>query len=148
MKYLGGLILAVITMLFLSSCAPKSVGVLKVHDMSRKIKTVYVWDADGHTDLSLLIGLKTEAQSYLGMNGFVVSKDPNTTDAYVKMTVDDAVKGEDGFIKARLYIVAAADQKIIYDKSCDVGSDSQGYPAARFVDCALAEFAGNTDAGD
>lgn len=148
MKHAGSLLLTVLALLLLGSCAPRNVGVLKAHDTSRKIKTVYVWDADGHTDLSLLLGLKTEARSYLALNGFMVSKDPNTTEAYVKITVDDAEKGEDGFIKARLYIIGAADQKIIYDKYCDVGSDSPGYPAARFVDCALKEFAAGPGAGD
>jgi len=142
---------AVVALVLLGACAPRNVGVLSMYDTSRQVKTVYVWDADGHIDLNLLRGLRYEAEAQLTAGGFTVSKDPNATEAYVKITVDDAAPGKNGFIKARLYIIEAGTQDIIYDKTCEVGPSPENYPIAEFVRCALAEFIagpGGTDGGD
>jgi hypothetical protein len=137
-------LLLVASFALLSACAPKNVGVLTVHDASKKVKTVYIWDADGSIDMKLLRGLRYEAEAQLAAGGYTVSKDPKSTEAYVKITVDDAQSGDNGFIKARLYVIEAGTQNIIYDKTCEVGSSDGGYPISDFVRCALAEFMAGT----
>jgi hypothetical protein len=87
------------------------------------IKTVYLWDADGHTDLSLLRGLKAHAARELRAKGLIVSDNPTATDAYVKVTVIDANREDASgitFIKARLYVISAADNSTLYDKTAEM----------------------------
>lgn len=136
------LVMLLLAVLSVAACAPKMTGLVSVNNVEKKVHTLYIWDADGHTDLALLRGLKAEATRQLVAGGYIVSSDPNATAAYVKITVDDAVKDKGGFIRARLYIVDAMDQGIIYDKICEAGSGGDGYPTDRFIGCALSEFMG------
>lgn len=136
------LVMSLSALLFAAACAPKVTGLVSVNNAAKKVHTLYIWDADGHTDLLLLRGLKAEATRQLVAGGYIVSSDPNATAAYVKITVDDAVKDKGGFIRGRLYVVDAMDQGIIYDKTCDAGSGGDGYPMDKFIGCALSEFMG------
>ena len=112
------------------------------------VKTVYLWDADGYTDASLLTALKLVTARYLKSGGFTVTGDPYATDAYVKITVIDAAPAADGsagYIEARLYVVDARDNAVIFDRTCRVSAPDGGakgpeYPVAAFVRCALKGF--------
>lgn len=142
MKRNTAILLALSALLLVTvvACSPKVTGRLDAFNKDKKVKVLYVWDADGHTDLSLLRGLKDETARQLAAGGYVVSTNPNATGAYVKITVDDAVPGDDGYIRARLYIVDSTDPVIVYDKTCEARSGGEGYPIASFVGCALSEF--------
>ena len=112
---------------------------------TRQVKTVYLWDADGYTDLALLRGLKAEAASYLKTNGVAVSDDPAATDAYLKITVLGAGKDEDtgkASVKARLYILDASDNSTVYDATYEAKGRGD-YPVKEFVRGALKGFIGD-----
>jgi type IV pilus biogenesis protein CpaD/CtpE len=125
----------------LSACAGNKTQAVN-NAPAKPVNTVYIWDADGHTDLALLRGLKAEAVSYMRSKGVVVSDNPEATDAYLKVTVIDAVKDEDAnsaYIKARLYILSASDSSIIYDMTYEVKAKGD-YPARKFVQGALKGY--------
>ena len=140
--------LSMLAVLFVASCAPKVAGHLAVNNMEKKVHTLYIWDVDGHTDLALLRGLKAEAGKQLSAAGYTVTTGPNATQAYVKITVDDAIKEGSPSIMGRLYIVDSTDQTIIYDKTCEARSGKEGYPFDSFIGCALSEFAGAAGKGN
>lgn len=109
-----------ILVLFMGACAHAEKAV--VSQGLSGIKTVYLWDADGHTDLSLLRGLKAQAARELRAKGLIVSDNPTATDAYVKITVVDANREDASgisFINARLYVLSAIDNSILYDKTAE-----------------------------
>jgi len=112
------------------------------------IKTVYLWDADGHIDLNLLRGLKAAAAKELKAKGILVTDNASATDAYVKVTVIDASRNEDAgttFVKARLYIITAADNLTLYDKTAQTGvkwnkEDAPAYPVEEEVKKLLSDY--------
>ena len=113
-----------------------------------KIKVVYLWDADGHIDLSLLRALKAEEARVLKDKGLSVSDNPDATDAYVKITVleggRDADKGK-SYLKARLYVVDASDQSVAYDRTAEAGASGGGdngpeYPVGSVVSALLKDY--------
>ncbi len=113
-----------------------------------KIKVVYLWDADGHIDLSLLRALKDEAAKDMKDKGLSVSDNPDATDAYVKITVlegsRDADKGK-SFLKARLYVVDGSDQSVVYDRTAEASASGGGdngpdYPVADVVRALLKDY--------
>lgn len=140
--------LSISLLIVISACAPRVAGRLSVNDVNKKVHTLYIWDADGHTDLALLRGLKAEAGKQLSAAGYTVATDPDVAQAYVKVTVDDAMKEGSPSIMGRLYIVDSADQSIIYDKTCEARSGKEGYPFESFIGCALSEFVGATGKGN
>ena len=120
MKYLAT---AALFLLLLSGCAMQD-GSMKplVTADAAKVKTVYVWDADGYTDMNLLRELKTEAQRQLKEKGLLISDNAASTDAYVKITVIDGKRDADtkrSFIKARLYALGSMTGELIYDKTAE-----------------------------
>jgi hypothetical protein len=112
------------------------------------IKTVYLWDADGHTDLTLLRGLKAQAARELRAKGLIVSDNPTATDAYVKITVIDANRDDaagTSFIKARLYTISAVDNQTLYDKTAEARAkgakeEAPAYPIEEEVRELLSEY--------
>jgi hypothetical protein len=112
------------------------------------IKTVYLWDADGHIDLTLLRGLKAQAAKVLKSKGLIVTDNPSATDAYVKITVEDANREDASgitFIKARLYVISAADNSTLYDKTAETkvtgGKDeAPAYPVEDEVRKLLSDY--------
>ena len=134
----------------LASCAGEKNAV--VEGRMKHIKSLYVWDADGATDIALLNGLKAETMAYLGSRGFTMSADPEKTDAYVKITVYDAERNADkgkSYLNARLYILDASDNTIIYDSTSDESASGGGfegpeYPVRDFVEDALRDFMRDT----
>ncbi|MBI5695375.1 MAG: hypothetical protein HZC51_06490 [Nitrospirae bacterium] len=102
------------------------------------VHSVYIWDADGHIDLTLLRGLKAAAADYFRMRGVTVTDDASATGAYVKISVNDA-DAEKGFVDARLYVLSAADNSMIYDRTYRAESGN-GYPIDKFVRGALGGF--------
>jgi len=136
-----------ISLASLSSCASNEATV--VEGREKQIKALFVWDADGATDFTLLNNLKGETMMYLRRKGFAISADPDKTDAYVKITVFDATRDPDkkrSYIKARLYIIDAADNSVMYDRTYDAsayggGFDGPEYPVVDFVEGVLGDFA-------
>jgi len=101
-----------------AACAPTQVT--KPTAAMPKINKIFVWDADGHTDLTFLRGLKAEAQVYLKSKGFSVPENEGAADAYLKITVYDAMD-DDGhghsYVNARAYLVLASDESVVYDRT-------------------------------
>ena len=132
--------------LFLGACAHGEKAV--VSKGLTGIKTVYLWDADGHTDLTLLRGLKAAASKELRAKGILVSENPSATDAYVKITVVDANRDdatETTFVNARLYVINAADNSVLYDKTAETSAkgakeEAPPYPVDAEVRELLSEY--------
>jgi len=139
-------ILSTIMLLTFSACASMSNDVVEGH--KKPVKMIYIWDADGHTDINLLNGLKGEAGAFLRSNGFALAADADSTDAYLKITVIDAYRDGDrgkSYIKARLYILDSSDNTTIYDATYEAsasggGFDGPEYPIQKFVEGVLADF--------
>ena len=146
MRYILKLFVLVVAVAALSACAGTADNVAK--HSAKPVKTIYVWDADRHTDIALLTGLKGEAGAYLRSKGFMLSADPAVTDAYLKISVTDAYRDADkgrSYIKARLYILDATDNSVIYDRTYEAdasggGVDGPEYPIRKFIEEAMREF--------
>ena len=132
----------------LSSCAEQSPKATVVAERARQIKTVYVWDADGHSNLSLLKGLKAEAKKQLKEKGLIVVDDPSSTESYAKVTVlsayNDPDKGK-AYISARMYLIDASDNSIFYDKTAEAkasggGENGPGYPIEKIIRELLLDY--------
>lgn len=132
--------------LFIGGCAHGESAV--VSKGLAGIKTVYIWDADGHIDLTLLRGLKAQAARELRAKGLIVSDNATATDAYVKITVIDANRDDASgisFINARLYVVSAADNSILFDKTAEtrakgVKEEAPPYPVDAEARELLSEY--------
>jgi len=146
MRNISSFLLVLLALTALSSCAGNESAV--VEGRTEHIKSLYVWEADGATDIGLLNALKGETMSYLNSKGFTISADPDKTDAYVKISVYDAERSGDkgrSYMRARLYILDASDNTIIYDTTNDAGASGGGfdgpeYPVRDFVEDALRDF--------
>jgi ABC-type glycerol-3-phosphate transport system substrate-binding protein len=133
--------------LLLAACAgtPKQPA---VSPAVKQIRTVYIWDADGHTDLSLLRGLKEAARKSLKEKGLIVTDDPNAAQAYVKVTVIDAGRDADAgksHVRARLYLVDATDGATIYDMTAEAhasggGDNGPAYPMEQVMEKLLSDY--------
>ena len=113
----------------------------------KQVKTLYIWDADGHTDLTLLRALKAGAKKELNTRGFIVTDDPNANEAFVKITVLDAFRDADkgkSYIKARMYFVDAMDNGVFYDKTAEARVSGHGetvdYPVGALVTVLLSDY--------
>jgi len=129
----------------LASCGGNAVRNVTVHDNSASYRSVYLWEPDGHTDLSLLTALKDGAAERLRDGGYTISNDPDATAAYLKITLYDAepVDGSDGLIKGRVFVIEAADRKVVYDVTAEVtGGVDKGYPVDKFLDEAMDPLLG------
>lgn len=135
-----------VLMLFIGGCAHGEKAI--VSQGLSGIKTVYLWDADGHIDLSLLRGLKAAEAKELRAKGILVSDNPSATDAYVKITVVNANRDDatgTTFVNARLYVISAADNSTLYDKTAETrikwGKDeAPSYPVEEEVRKLLSDY--------
>ena len=140
------LLYVAILVLFMGACAHGEKAL--VSPVLSGIKTVYLWDADGHIDLSLLRGLKSAASKELRAKGILVSDNPSATDAYVKITVVDANRDDatgTTFVNARLYVISAADNSTMYDKTAETkvtdGKDeAPAYPVEDEIKKLLSDY--------
>lgn len=140
------LLYVAILMLFMGACAHGEKAIV-LPGLSG-IKTVYMWDADGHIDLSLLRGLKAAASKEFRAKGILVSDNPSATEAYVKITVVDANRDDTTgttFVKAHLYVISAADNQTLYDKTAEThikwGRDeAPAYPVEEEVRKLLSDY--------
>lgn len=114
-------ITAALFVFLLSGCASQSTAMKPlVTADAAKVKTVYVWDADGNSDINLLRALKAEAQRQLREKGLLISDNAASTDAYVKITVLDGSRNADTkktFVIARLYALGSMTGELMYDKT-------------------------------
>jgi hypothetical protein len=136
-----GMIIAVM-LIAVAGCASQEAARKGPAPGAHQVNSVYIWDADGHTDLTLLRDLKAEAAIFMKTMGKAVSDDPEATDAFIKITVLDASKDEDSgrtSVKARLYILDARDNNVIYDTTYKARGKGD-YPARGFVKGALEDF--------
>lgn len=112
--------------LLLSGCASQSQAMKPlVTADAAKVKTVYVWDADGNSDINLLRALKAEAQRQLKEKGLLISDNAASTDAYVKITVLDGSRDADtkrSFVRARLYALGSMTGELVYDKTAEASA--------------------------
>jgi len=125
----------------LAGCADQG-GAKPLVTGGRQIHTLYLWDADGHTDIALLNALKTETANNLKSHGYTISNDADKTDAYVKITVLDAYRSADkrsAYIKARVYVVASEDGRMLFDNQYESWASggtkfvAPEYPVDKFV---------------
>ena len=140
------LLYVAILILFMGACAHAEKA--SVSPGLSGIKTVYLWDADGHIDLSLLRGLKAAASKELRAKGILVSDNPSATEAYVKITVVDANRDDatgTTYVMAHLYVISAADNSTLYDKTAETRikwgkEDAPPYPVEEEVRKLLSDY--------